>query len=280
MTGPSRPSRRAAIAIGVGGAVLAGALLVGWLVTSSDEKDDEPPAALTSCPTPASEVLFETPDTGTKTVALTLDDGPSEFTPQVLEVLERHQVHATFFVTGAHTKELPQYARDIVEAGHTIGNHSWSHPQAVEGSEPYGPFDQLPYGEQADQMDTTTAEIEAATGRTPCFFRAPGGADQDPLTLELARARGMSVAHWTHITFDWEQPPTISEPFVASIVDAATLVELDHPNILLHDGKASVEPESEVTSYRGNTVAALDEIITFYKDRGYTFTDPAGQTPG
>src|SRR5215469_11129473 len=63
-----------------------------------------------------------------RAVALTFDDGPSESTPRILEILERHQVPATFFQIGANVERLPAVARSVAEAGHTVGNHSHTHP--------------------------------------------------------------------------------------------------------------------------------------------------------
>ena len=62
-----------------------------------------------------------------RAVALTFDDGPSEGTPRILDILARHQAPATFFQCGANVERLPEVARAVCQAGHTIGNHSYSH---------------------------------------------------------------------------------------------------------------------------------------------------------
>jgi len=63
-----------------------------------------------------------------RAVALTFDDGPSESTPEILDILARHNVPATFFKCGANVKRLPAVARAVCQAGHAIGNHSHTHP--------------------------------------------------------------------------------------------------------------------------------------------------------
>jgi peptidoglycan/xylan/chitin deacetylase (PgdA/CDA1 family) len=97
------------------------------------------------------DILRHTPATCPKTVALTFDDGPSPYTMQVLEILDLHGAYATFFVTGAHVAGRPEVARAIVAAGHAVGNHTYTHPQDVPGSQPRGAFDLLPEPIQADQ---------------------------------------------------------------------------------------------------------------------------------
>src|SRR5215469_553206 len=67
-------------------------------------------------------------DRSRKTIALSFDDGPSESTPELLEILEKHRVPATFFMCGQNVERLPSIARQVAAAGHAVGNHSDSHP--------------------------------------------------------------------------------------------------------------------------------------------------------
>ena len=214
-----------------------------------------------------------------RTVALTFDDGPGPHTPEVLAVLARHGVRATFFVVGRHLVAHPDLARAVAQPGHALGNHSYSHPQDIEGCEPRGAFDGLPAAVQADQLDRTSRLIEDVAGAPPRFFRGPGGEHFGPVTTALIAARGMALAHWTADTEDWAAPGELSPAFQERVVARATVADragTAHPVVLMHDGKASPEPEELVSGFRGNTVAALDRIIGYYLERGYTFTDPAG----
>jgi peptidoglycan/xylan/chitin deacetylase (PgdA/CDA1 family) len=228
-----------------------------------------------ACPTPASSVLKSTPARYSRTVALTFDDGPGPHTPAILDALKREGVRATFFVTGAHVKAYPATARRIVAEGHILANHTYTHPQKIAGSKPYGRFSELPKATQASQMDSATKAVIAATRTRPCFFRAPGGWHFSPTTLGLSRARGMSVAHWTVDTEDWRQPARLSKYWQDRIYSRATKPTYAHPIILMHDSKGlSVD---SATSYRKNTAVAVTRIARFYKSRGYVFTDPAGR---
>lgn len=252
-------------------------LAAATLLTSVAVAAPSASAASASCPTPERSVVSTTPARYAKTVALTFDDGPSAFTPKVLAVLKAKGVHATFFVTGRDARKSPAVLRQIVAAGHKLGNHSDTHPQNTPGSSPRASFDALPSKTQAAQMDATTKAIVAATGQRPCFFRAPGGNHWKATTLTLSKARQMSVINWAADTRDWAQPGKTSASYTAGIVKAATGLRTTHPVILFHDGKASPEPESKVSSNRSNTVAALPKVIDYYKARGYVFTDPTGR---
>src|SRR5580698_3980068 len=98
-------------------------------------------------------------------LALTFDDGPSESTPALLEILAEHSVRATFFMCGKNVRRLPQIARQVAAAGHEIGNHTDSHPRLSFHSP------EFIYSELALAQET----IRQVTGRTPALFRAPYG---------------------------------------------------------------------------------------------------------
>ena len=121
-------------------------------------------------------------------------------------------------------------------------------------------------------MDNATKYISAAIegGYKPCFFRPPYGS-YNSTTINLARNRGMSVVKWSKNTKDWTTPPYRSTSFQKTIVANATSPLSSHPNIIMHDGGPG--------AYRQNTVDSLQRIITFYKSRGYKFSNPAGDRP-
>ncbi len=205
-----------------------------------------------------------------RTVALTLDDGPTKFTPQVLRVLRRHDVRATFFVTGRHAAARPRLLRQVVAEGHLVAGHTYDHdyPSQVRGGWTQGYI--------ADQMRRTNRVLSAATGGPICFFRPPGG-NQSPGMYAAARASGTAVMLWSVSSEDWAQPATTTAAATQRIVDKAVAGgSQTHPMVLLHDGKGSHEPESQVSSNRSNTVAALPRIIAYYRSRGYRFVDVAG----
>ena len=266
--------------------VLAATVLAATSATAAPATPAVPPGPTPSvptvtappplCPATSRTTLYRTPRTYRRTVALTFDDGPSRFTPKFVAILKANGVHATFFETGAHVKAMPAYARATAAAGNKIGNHTYTHPQHVPGSSPMGPFITLPIAVQAQQIDDTTEEIVTATGRRPCFFRAPGGHDASSATHTLVRSRRMWTTNWAVSSGDSAQPGHRAASSYNKIYRAATTHPGDHPIILMHDGKASAEPEGKVSSYRGNTLTALPRIISWYKRHGYRFTDPAG----
>ena len=218
-------------------------------------------AAVNTCPAPRSTVLTTVPATVARNVALTFDDGPSpKWTTQVLDILAANGVRATFFMTGRYARAYPALVHRAVAEGHTVGNHSYSHPKMTS----------LTRTAQAAQLDAATKYISAAVpgGYRPCFFRPPYGA-YSSTTTSLARSRGMSTTMWSRDTRDWTTPLHLSSSFQRSIVSRATSPVSAHPNVLLHDGSPG--------NYRQNTVDSVQRIITYYQDRGYRFTDPAGR---
>ena len=193
-------------------------------------------------------------------MALTFDDGPGVSTEAVLAVLRRHHVRGTFFVIGRRAAKRPDLVEEAAADGNLIANHSWSHPTAGGG------FAALSPAAVAGQLDRTQTLLTAITGRTPCLFRAPQGRDRAPALTAAAALRRLTVVHWRMSSQDYAQPLHYVPAEVARI--AGVLSGLwPHPILLMHDG----------AQYRGNTVAALDRIITWYASRGYAFTDPLGR---
>jgi peptidoglycan/xylan/chitin deacetylase (PgdA/CDA1 family) len=218
-----------------------------------------PPAEAQTCPAPPPSFVYSAPATAPRTVALTLDDGPGPFLPQILTILRQYDVRATFFDIGARDALFPAMTRKIVADGHLLGDHSWDHlyPSQVPGGWT------VPY--LVDQISRTASQQEALTGARPCWFRPPGGYTDNVLTA--TRQLGMSAALWSIDPRDWEQPDYYSQASVDAIVRASTSTgSLTHPILLLHAGPL----------FRANTVAALPRIIAWYRANGYRFVDLDG----
>ena len=113
-----------------------------------------------------SPVLTRLPITD-KRVWLTIDDGPSDETPAILDLLDKHNARATFFLVGDRAAARPDWAREIVERGHGIGNHSHSHPQAWFWA--LGPV------RMRQQIEAAQAQLTTVTGVRPHWFRAVVG---------------------------------------------------------------------------------------------------------
>ncbi len=220
------------------------------------------PAAINTCPAAKSTVQRTVPATQAKNVAITFDDGPSpKWTPQILDILKRNNVKATFFVIGDNARAHPAILKRIYAEGHFIGNHTQTHPNMKD----------LSASAQASQLDQGTRSISVALGGSykPCYFRPPYGS-YNTTTFNAAKQRGMSFIMWSHDTNDWRTPGSVSSSFQNSIVSQGTIPAGHHPNVLMHDS-------SQIPgSFRQNTVDSVQRIVTYYRSRGYSFTDPVG----
>jgi peptidoglycan/xylan/chitin deacetylase (PgdA/CDA1 family) len=215
-----------------------------------------------------------------RTVALTFDDGADPAMITIANILQSKGVNATFFDTGAHDSAYPDVVRQVSAMGFLIENHTWDHDYP----------NQTPTGWSVsylrDQIARTSVTQQHLTGHPSCFFRPPG--EYMTNVVAAASAEGLSTVLWSVDTRDWAQPGQDDPAYVAKIVaNATTLTAADreHPIVLMHAAKASHEPESQVSSYRGNTIAALPQIIDWYAAHGYRFVNILGEsrtptTPG
>nr|NLI49703.1 polysaccharide deacetylase family protein [Propionibacterium sp.] len=218
--------------------------------------------AFAACSTPPDRFVNQAPGDG-RTVALTFDDGPAPADAEILNVLADQGVKATFFVTGEHAAADPDTVRRMAAEGHLVAGHSWEHryPKEVAGG--------WTVSYLTDQLERTDALLTELTGRRACFFRPPGGNKDN--VLAAAGAAGLTSVLWNVDSLDWKQPSRTTTAATAEIVAAATGTTSDHPVVLLHSGKASHEPDTKYSPHRGNTVAALPEIIGWYRAHGYSF---------
>jgi peptidoglycan/xylan/chitin deacetylase (PgdA/CDA1 family) len=181
-------------------------------------------------------------------IALTFDDGPSEATPALLRILDRHQVPATFFMCGQNVERLPAVALSVAQAGHEIGNHSDSHPRLDFCS---GDFI---YRELAVAQE----KILRHTGVRPKLFRAPFGVRW--FGLKSAQQRlGLLGVMWGTIGNDWKWPASRVAPLLLSRARPGDI-------FCLHDGRRT-DPLPDI----GATLEAVEAIIPVLKERGLRF---------
>ncbi len=181
-----------------------------------------------------------------KAVALTFDDGPDPAaTPQILRILKREKVTATFFVVGIYAERHPDLIRDIIDQGHTVGTHSWHHPITPT-------FEDLPASELEHQV-TAPIKVLEDMGITPYLFRPPGGSYDDQV-VEVAGRAGMRTVMWSIGTGDF-----IEDVSPHHIVNAAINRLRPGGIVLLHDGGG--DPRA--------TIAALPELILEIRRHGY-----------
>jgi peptidoglycan/xylan/chitin deacetylase (PgdA/CDA1 family) len=183
-------------------------------------------------------------------VALTFDDGPDPvFTPQVLDVLAQHDALATFFAVGKRAERHPELVRRILDEGHALGSHSWSHREPGD----------LSARALARDYRAGRRAVEAAAWRDTPLFRPPKGL-WDARTALLTRTGGMQTWLWTANTEDYR--PGIDPGEIADRGAAVTGGGV----ILLHDAiELPLAPEAED---RSATVAALPGLIEQIRARG------------
>lgn len=178
-------------------------------------------------------------------VALTFDDGPNPpFTSQILDVLQRYKVKASFFDVGYLAQRYPDLVRQEMADGHTVGNHTWDHAH----------LPRLSTSAITKEINDTSDELQKITGTRPTFFRPPYG-ETDAHTLTVINSIGLTTFIWNDMASDWLLPaPTIISFRVTNVARNGMI-------ILLHDGGGN----------RTNTVAALPTIIQNLQSRGFRF---------
>ena len=174
-----------------------------------------------------------------KVVALTFDDGPHPVvTKRILEILERHNAKATFFMVGEHVQYYPDIVREVFMDGHEIGNHTWSHDN-LEG---------LEIDEIEKELASTNKAIQQIIGKRPSVFRPPYGL----LTDSARRQISMQLAFWSVDTFDWKHKD--AQLLLREVKNKVH----DRAIILMHD----IFP---------STADGLEGVLQYLESQGYTF---------
>lgn len=186
-------------------------------------------------------------ETEEKIIALTFDDGPDTIhTPEILDILEKHHVRATFFLLGARVEKYPDIVKQIDEAGHVIGNHTYWHPDLTKTGASNMKWE-IKKSEQA---------IINAIGKKPKLFRAPYGALNETLVSALPEL-GYRAVGWSIDSEDWKG--LSKEKIKQQVINGL------HPgSIVLMHSSGDVH----------GTVDALDELIPRLKKAGYHFVTP------
>jgi peptidoglycan/xylan/chitin deacetylase (PgdA/CDA1 family) len=197
-------------------------------------KDDKPPST-------APSVIVTNGSLQQKEIALTFDAGSDAIGIGILDVLKKHNVKATFFLTGSWADKFPSYAKRMADDGHDIGNHTYSHPDAVKTNS------------TVFVQDIIKAEeaIRRATGVTPRpYFRFPFGSYNAGALNAVGGAGYPYSIQWTIDTIDWQQPAV--DVIVSRIQSGASNGDI----ILMHIGGI-------------NTPEAVDRVIPILKSMGY-----------
>lgn len=190
-------------------------------------------------------VIFSGTTACGKKIALTFDDGPHPVkTPQVLDLLEKHGVRATFFIVGSLAEYHPEIVKREAELGHELANHSYTHPR----------LSKLTESEIKLEIERADAAIKKATGVAPRLFRPPEGAYSKDI-VGIASALGKETIIWTVDTMDWARSPC--EKIVENVKANVTSGSI----ILFHD----------CTRDGTFTLEALAELLPYLKSQGYEF---------
>lgn len=170
-------------------------------------------------------------------MALTFDDGPDvKVTPQILAILKKYDVKATFFMVGKNVSRNPATVEKVYESGHEIGNHTWNHPKLTT----------LTKVNVKQEVDRTSNAIYAAIGQYPTVFRPPYGATSEQVRSVMT----MPSILWSVDTLDWKHrnADKILAYVKASVKDGSI--------ILMHDIHQS-------------TANGLENVILYLQQQGY-----------
>jgi peptidoglycan-N-acetylglucosamine deacetylase len=235
------PSRRtlAELSLGLGVLTLAAGLTVDVLSPPERAGSDKARTIVTNAMLQAAR----TDNRCTRgRVALTFDDGPDIYTPQVLKVLRAYGVRATFFVMGEKAAARPGLIRAEAADGHLVENHSWSHPHLAD----------LDQADIDRQLTATQRAITAAGAPAPTLFRPPFG--NTSATVDgAAKLLGLRVIRWSIDTNDWRgrEPGDIAASVLDQVVPGSV--------VLMHDG----------VRQSAATVRALPTVIRGLRARGF-----------
>ncbi len=181
----------------------------------------------------------------TKQIALTFDDGPSlQNTEDILKILKEYDIRATFFVIGENAAAEPDRIRMIYDAGHEIGNHTYTHAY----------ISKIDKEALREEILKTEEVLKQITGERPCVFRPPGGY-YDEQSLAVLEEMGYQSILWSLDTRDWSMPK--SDTIASKIEENAVGGDI----ILFHD----------LNDKRLPTPEALKRILPYLKENGYEF---------
>jgi peptidoglycan/xylan/chitin deacetylase (PgdA/CDA1 family) len=191
-----------------------------------------------------------------KKIALTFDDGPGPNTKQFLDLLDRYNVKATFFMLSEQVKIRPEMAKRVSERGHEIGNHTTQHKnykarlKEIKKTSPENAVE-LAKKELVEDMNSSRDVIEKAIDHNMKLLRMPHGID-GPWIHEAAKESGFVLVNWTYGA-DWTSATAqeLIPPYVKAIKPGAI--------ILLHDGWPKSQKSLDITK----------AVIEAAKDQGF-----------
>jgi len=199
-------------------------------------------------------------------LAITFDDGPNpSITPKLLDLLDRHNAKATFFLIGRYVRECPELVQETAARAHLVGNHTETHPNLFRRSR----------REIRIELRLCHDAISNALGSPPKWFRPPFGM-RNPWVIPVARELGYRTVMWTLIPGDWQEKPAewliprmqpIADHAQRSLGNGSKADSAPTGDILcLHDGA-----HREMNGDRSRTLAALEYWLPRWRDLGLEF---------
>ena len=190
-------------------------------------------------------------ETEEKVVALSFDDGPNEpYTSRLLDTLDAYEVRATFFQVGRCAQRFPSATRRVVQSGHVLGNHSYSHSFTRYLKQP----------RQEVEIIRSQEIFYSITGVTPALYRPPWLCHW-PWVMSTLRQHGLQVISGT-----FAHPLEIFQPAATKLTDSAARLARPGTILIFHDGREARGGP------RDQSVAAIGPLIERLTDRGYRFT--------
>ena len=210
-------------------------------------KEGQPPTAAVSATELKKYDAYYIDETQDKVIYLTFDAGfEAGYTPQILEALKKHNVKATFFVVGNYLETRPDLVKQMVEEGHTVGNHTYHHPDMSKISTLESFQSEM---EQVEQL------YQSITGQSMKKFYRPPQGKYSKENLEMAKQLGYKTFFWSLAYVDWYQDkqPSHEEAY-------KKLLGRIHPGsiVLLH---STSKTNAEI----------MDELLTKWEEMGYSF---------
>ena len=195
------------------------------------------------------DIIIKSGNNDEKVIALTFDDGPDrDFTPQVLDILKKNDVKATFFVVGENVEWNPEILKRQYNEGHEIGNHTFTHINVSKKG----------YDDIYKEINNTQQAIKKVIGEEPKLFRPPYRAISKSM-CNIVKEKDMNIILWSNL-----DPRDWSNPGVDYIVDTIMSKVQNGTIILLHD-------YNNLRNKKSQTIQALDIIIPKLKEMGYRF---------
>lgn len=180
-------------------------------------------------------------------VLLTIDDGPTIRTKEIMDILDKHTAKAIFFINGMHDKNNTGVIEEIYKRGFAVGNHTWSHLNLKKEKDP---------NIIEKEINKNGELIKKITGISPRFFRAPYG-ESNPIIRKKIKEDGMIFMDWSGAAMDWNKSTIEKDIFINNVMNTVHSGSI----ILIHEHPWSV--------------ANLDGLLTALEEKGYNYVDPS-----